>query len=70
VLNIAAEVARLKQDLAAVEKTVAASRARLDKPDFIVRAPQEVVEKERARVSEGEAQMSRLRENLQSLQGT
>ncbi|MDR1650057.1 MAG: class I tRNA ligase family protein [Synergistaceae bacterium] len=70
VLNIGAEVARLKQDLEAVEKTVAASRARLDKPNFLARAPREVVEKERARVSEGEAQMSRLRENLQSLQGT
>jgi valyl-tRNA synthetase len=70
VLNIDAEVARLRQDLETIEKTVAASRARLDKPDFVARAPQEVVEKERARVAEGEAQMSRLRENLQSLSQT
>jgi valyl-tRNA synthetase len=67
VLDIDAEVARLRQDLVAVEKTVEASRARLGKPDFVARAPREVVEKERTRVVEGEIQMARLRENLQSL---
>ncbi|MDR2527465.1 MAG: valine--tRNA ligase [Synergistaceae bacterium] len=67
VLNVEAEVARLKQELTSVEKTVTASQARLDKPDFVARAPQEVVEKERARVAEGQTQMTRLRENLESL---
>ncbi|MDR1977863.1 MAG: valine--tRNA ligase [Synergistaceae bacterium] len=67
VLDIDAEVARLKQELSSIEKTVAASRGRLDKPDFVVRAPVEVVEKERARVAEGQAQILRLEENLQSL---
>lgn len=67
ILDIEAEVVRLKQELLSIEKTVAASRARLDKADFVARAPQEVVEKERGRVAEGEAQISRLRENLQSL---
>jgi valyl-tRNA synthetase len=70
VLKIGAEVARLKHILETVEKTVAVSRARLGKSSFLARAPRDVVEKERARVSEGEAQMTRLRENLQSLQGT
>jgi valyl-tRNA synthetase len=67
VLDISAEITRLRQDLEAIEKTVAASRGRLEKPDFVARAPQEVVEKERARVAEGETQIARLRENLQSL---
>ncbi|MDR1622020.1 MAG: valine--tRNA ligase [Synergistaceae bacterium] len=67
VLDIDAELVRLKQELASVEKTVAASRSRLDKPDFVARAPQEVVEKERARVAEGQAQVLRLQENLKSL---
>jgi len=67
VLDIAAEAERLRQNLAAIEKTVAASQGRLDKPDFISRAPADVVEKERARVAEGQAQMVRLRENLDSL---
>ncbi|MDR2523511.1 MAG: valine--tRNA ligase [Synergistaceae bacterium] len=67
VLDVGAEIARLKQELAAVAKTVAASQGRLDKPDFAARAPQEVVEKERARVAEGQAQMARLEENLEHL---
>lgn len=67
VLDVAAEIARLGQEVAAIEKTVASSQARLDKPDFVARAPQEVVEKERARVAEGTAQIARLRENLESL---
>ena len=67
VLDVTAEIARLGQEVAAIEKTVASSRARLDKPDFVARAPQEVVEKERARVAEGKAQIARLKENLESL---
>ena len=66
-LDIPAEIARLTQEAAAIEKNVAASQARLDKPDFVARAPQEVVEKERARVAEGQAQLARLKENLESL---
>jgi valyl-tRNA synthetase len=67
VLDIDAELARLQQELASVEKTVATSQGRLDKPDFVARAPQEVVEKERARVAEGQAQILRIQENLRSL---
>jgi valyl-tRNA synthetase len=67
VLNIDAELARLQQELASIEKAVASSQVRLDKPDFVARAPQEVVEKERARVAEGQAQILRLRENLKNL---
>ena len=67
VLDVPAEIARLTQEAASIEKNVAASQARLDKPDFVARAPQEVVEKERARVAEGRAQLARLKENLASL---
>ena len=57
----------MTQEIASIEKNVAASRARLDKPSFVSRAPQEVVEKERARVAEGTAQIARLKENLDSI---
>ncbi|GHS88881.1 valine--tRNA ligase [Synergistales bacterium] len=67
ILDIAAETVRLKQELVTIEKTVAASRARLEKPDFVSRAPQEVVDKEKGRVDEGLSQIARLRENLESL---
>jgi len=69
VLDIAAEAERLRQNLAAIEKTVAASQERLNKPDFIARAPADVVEKEKARVTEGQTQITRLRENIKSLVG-
>ena len=67
VLDIEAEVARLKLELVSIEKTISASQGRLDKPDFVARAPQEVVEKEQARVAEGQAQKTRLQENLKNL---
>ena len=67
ILDVEKEIARLKQDLAAIEKTVATSKARLSKKDFVDRAPAEVVEKERARVTEGEAQILRLNANITGL---
>ncbi len=67
VLDVEKEIARLKQDLLTVEKTVATSKARLSKKDFVDRAPAEVVEKERARVTEGEAQILRLNANITGL---
>ncbi|MDR1740571.1 MAG: valine--tRNA ligase [Synergistaceae bacterium] len=66
-LDVPTEIARLERELAEAERTVAASRARLEKPDFAARAPAEVVEKERARVATGEAQIARISENLKSL---
>ena len=67
VLDVAKEITRLENEIATIEKTIAASQARLDKADFVARAPAEVVEKERGKVSEGRAQVERLRANLESL---
>ncbi|MBR1418462.1 MAG: class I tRNA ligase family protein, partial [Synergistaceae bacterium] len=67
ILDVDAEIARLTQEIKNIEKNVAQSKAKLDKPDFVSRAPKEVVEKERGRVNEGEAQIKRLNENLESL---
>ena len=67
VLDVAKEITRLKAEIESIEKNIASSQSRLDKPDFISRAPAEVVEKERSKVSEGQAQISRLKANLESL---
>ena len=67
VLDVPKEIARLQGEIAAVEKNIAASQARLNKADFVARAPAEVVEKERGKVSEGTAQVERLKANLESL---
>ena len=67
VLDVPKEITRLESEIASIEKDVAKSQARLDKADFVSRAPAEVVEKERAKVSEGIAQVERLKANLISL---
>ena len=67
VLDVPKEIARLGQEIASVEKNIAASQARLNKQSFVERAPAEVVEKERAKVEEGLAQVRRLKANLESL---
>ena len=67
VLDVPKEIARLEGEITSIEKEIAKSQARLDKADFVSRAPAEVVEKERAKVSEGCAQVERLKANLESL---
>lgn len=67
VLDVPKEITRLEGEITSIEKEIAKSQARLDKADFISRAPAEVVEKERAKVSEGQAQIERLKANLESL---
>lgn len=67
VLDVPKEITRLEGEIAAIQKTIASSQARLDKPEFVSRAPAEVVEKERSKVKEGKAQCERLKANLESL---
>ena len=67
VLDVPKEITRLENEIASIEKEIAKSQARLDKADFVARAPAEVVEKERGKVSEGQAQVERLKANLESL---
>lgn len=67
VLDVPEEIARLEKEIASIMKAVSSSEARLSKADFVSRAPAEVVEKERGKVSEGKAQIERLKSNLESL---
>ncbi len=52
VLNIAAEVDRLKKDKAKVEKSIASLNKKLFNEDFLQRAPGEIVDKEKAKYKE------------------
>ena len=67
ILDIAAEINRLSEEIAGVTKSIDASRIKLGKEDFIRRAPAEVVEKEQARLTENEARLRRIHENIESL---
>ncbi len=67
VLDVEKEISRLRQEIETITKNVSSSQTRLNKADFVARAPAEVVEKERTKVSEGLAQIERLKNNLESL---
>ena len=63
----AAEKERLARAVAEAESLLAASEAKLANPQFLERAPAEVVEKERARTTEGLARLAKLRAQLEAL---
>ena len=67
VIDVAAESARLKRDLATAEREAATIDAKLAKPDFVARAPQEVVEENRERRADALARADKLRAALASL---
>lgn len=67
-LNVEAEVARLKNELKTVESNCAKSEGKLASPAFVDRAPVDVVEKERERLDESRRRIARIKENIESLQ--
>jgi valyl-tRNA synthetase len=68
-IDVAAERARLTKDLAAAEKELAGTRAKLGNPKFTGRAPAEVVAGIRARHDTAEADIERIRSALDALAG-
>lgn len=67
ILDIDAEVARLGQELEAVRRAIEGCAKKLANEAFVGRAPAEVVEKEKLRLEENRARLSRIEENLDSL---
>ena len=66
-LDVDKEVQRLKNDLAKLQKDIEKSNNKLANKQFVERAPEEVIEKEKANLADNEAKLSRIKENLQSL---
>jgi valyl-tRNA synthetase len=66
-IDVAAERARLTKDLAAAEKELAGTEAKLANPKFTERAPADVVGKARARRDAAAADIERLRAALAAL---
>ena len=60
VVDVGAERQRLQKEIARIEQTIAFTRAKLARPDFVERAPAEIVEKEREKLSEQEAVREKL----------
>jgi valyl-tRNA synthetase len=68
-IDVAAERRRLTKDLAAAEKELVQTTAKLGNEGFLSKAPDHVVEKIRARRETAEADITRIREQLDRLPG-
>ncbi len=69
VVDLAAEVVRLKKEDAKIDGEIAKIDAKLGNADFLARAPEEVVEEQRERREAGIARREKVREALTRLQG-
>ena len=66
-IDLDAERKRLEKEIEKTEKYVVSTTKRLENKNFVERAPAEVVEAEREKVSAGEATIARLRDTLESI---
>ena len=64
VVDVAAERQRLQKEIKRTSETIGATRTKLDRPDFIARAPAEIVDKERDKLAEQEALHAKLTASL------
>ncbi|HYF09404.1 MAG TPA: hypothetical protein VD970_17425, partial [Acetobacteraceae bacterium] len=69
VIDLGAERARLAKERARIASDAEKIAAKLSKPDFIARAPEEVVEENRERLAAAEAEMQRLDAALARIAG-
>jgi valyl-tRNA synthetase len=67
VIDFAAERKRLASEREKLAKDAEGTRRKLDNPDFIARAPEEVVEENRERVADAESRIARIDEALRRL---
>jgi valyl-tRNA synthetase len=69
VIDLAAELTRMKKELAKVEGDIAFLQKRLSNERYVSNAPAEVVAGDRAKLQESEAAQAKLLEGLRSLEG-
>ncbi len=69
-LDLQQERRRLRQELKEARAGLEATLRKLDNPDFLERAPHEVIEKEKRKAQEFREKVERLEQNLQLLQGS
>lgn len=66
-LDVDKEIQRLNNDLSKIEKDIEKGKAKLANPQFIERAPEEVIRKEKETLADNETKRERIKENLSSL---
>jgi valyl-tRNA synthetase len=69
VIDLVAERARLEKELGKVDADIRRIDAKLGNPDFLARAPDEVVEGEREKREEAEGRRARIAEAVERLEG-
>jgi valyl-tRNA synthetase len=62
-VDLSEERQRIAKEIVKAESEIASMKKRLDNPDFVARAPADVVAKDRARVDELKARVTKLNEN-------
>jgi valyl-tRNA synthetase len=67
-IDLAAEKARLTKGIGALASDIERTRKKLDNPDFVARAPEEVIEENRERLAEAEAAKAKLEAALVRIQ--
>ena len=70
VIDIAAERARLAKEMAKVDADIARVDAKLNNPNFVARAPEEVVEEEKEKREEALARKAKIAEALERLKSS
>ncbi|MGN6749233.1 MAG: valine--tRNA ligase [Xanthobacteraceae bacterium] len=69
VIDLAAERGRLAKEMAKCEADIARVDAKLGNPNFVARAPEEVVEEEKEKREEAQLRKAKIAEALQRLEG-
>ena len=67
VIDLDRERARLEKDIQRAESEIAKIDAKLNNPDFIARAPEDIIDEQKLRRADGASLASRLREALRRL---
>jgi len=68
-IDVAAEQARLQKELAKVDADIKRVDAKLGNPDFVRKAPEEIIEGESEKREEAEGRRAKILEALERLKG-
>jgi valyl-tRNA synthetase len=68
-IDLAAERTRLAKEMAKCDADIARVEAKLGNPNFVARAPEEVVEEEKEKREEAQLRKAKIAEALQRLEG-
>ena len=69
IIDLSAERARLAKEMAKADADIARVDAKLGNPNFVARAPEEIIEEEKDKREEAQLRKSKLAEALERLKG-